>query len=158
MRRPWNRIDLPVYSVSSSANGQKNMHICTYVSAVSMEPKRFMVALFEGTKTRELVEQNGHFILQLLAKDQYKLIKHLGQQSGHKKDKLALLKKKNLLAEHEGFYFLKDSLAIMECKVLDSIDGGDHKLFICDVLSWKNINEGSPLTTGYLQDKKIIRA
>lgn len=158
MRRPWNRVDLPVYSVSSSAKGETNMHICTYVSAVSMEPKRFMVALFEGTKTRELVEQNGHFILQLLAKDQYKLVKHLGQQSGHKKDKLALLKKRNQLAEQHGFYYLKDALAIMECKVLDSIDGGDHKLFICDVLSWKNLNEGSPLTTGYLQDKKIIRA
>ena len=43
MRRPWNRVDLPVYSVSSRLNDQHNMHICTYVSAVSMEPKRYMV-------------------------------------------------------------------------------------------------------------------
>lgn len=158
MRRPWNRVDLPVYSVSSNANGNHNMHICTYVSAVSMEPKRFMVALYDGTKTRELVEKNGHFILQLLARDQYTLIKHLGQQSGHKKDKLALLKKRSLLAEQENFYYLKDALAIMECKVIDTLDGGDHKLFICDILSWKNLNDGIPLTTGFLQDKKIIRA
>lgn len=158
MRRPWNRINLPVYSVSSYANGENNMHICTYVSAVSMDPKRFMVALYEGTKTRALVEQNGHFILQLLAQHQFTLIKHLGQQSGHKKDKLALLKKRALLEEYKKFYYLKDSLAIMECKVVNTMDGGDHKLFICDVLNWRNLNEGNPLTTGYLQDKKIIRA
>lgn len=158
MRRPWNRVDLPVYSVSSSANGEHNMHICTYVSAISMEPKRYMVALYEGTKTRELVEQTGHFMLQLLAEDQFKLIKHLGQQSGFKKDKIALLKKRALLAEHDQFYYLKDSLAIMECKVINCVEGGDHKLFICDVLFWKNLNEGTPLTTKYLQDKKIIRA
>lgn len=158
MRRPWNRVDLPVYSVSSCAGEQHNMHICTYVSAVSMEPKKYMVALYDGTKTRELVEQNGRFILQLLAKEQYKLIKHLGQQSGHKKDKMALLKKRNLLAEHGQFLFLKEALSIIECRVTATMDGGDHKLFICDVVSWKNLHEGDPLTTGYLQDKKIIRA
>lgn len=158
MRRPWNRVDLPVYSVSSHAKGEYNMHICTYVSAVSMDPKRYMVALYEGTKTRALVEESGHFLLQLLAKDQYKLIKHLGQQSGHKKDKLALLKKRNLLTTYHGFYYLHDALAIMECNVTETINGGDHKLFICDVLSWKNLQDGPPLTTGYLQEKKIIRA
>lgn len=158
MRRPWNRIDLPVYSVSSKQGEQHNMHICTYVSAVSMEPKRFMVALYEGTKTRALVEETGHFVLQLLAQDQYKLIKHLGQQSGHKKDKLALLKKRALLSIHKDFYYLKEALAIMECKVINTMDGGDHKLFLCEVIAWKNLNEGQPLTTRFLQDKKIIRA
>ena len=158
MRRPWNRVDLPVYSVSSRDNDQHNMHICTYVSAISMEPKRYMVALYEGTKTRELVEATGHFILQLLAQDQYNLIKHLGQQSGHKKDKLALLHKRGLLENHAGFHYLKQALAIIECKVVSTIDGGDHKLFICDVVSWKNLQDGKPLTTGFLQEKKIIRA
>lgn len=158
MRKPWNRIDIPVYSVCSKNGHEENMHICTYVSAVSMKPKRYMVALYDGTKTKALVEQNGHFLLQLLAQEQYKLVKHLGQQSGHKKDKLALLRKRDQVAEYQGFTYLKEALAIIECKVINTIDGGDHKLFICDVVSWKNLNEGHPLTTRYLQEKKIIRA
>lgn len=158
MRKPWNRIDIPVYSVCSKNRHEENMHICTYVSAVSMKPKRYMVALYDGTKTKALVEQNGHFLLQLLAQEQYKLVKHLGQQSGHKKDKLALLRKRDQVAEYQGFTYLKEALAIIECKVINTIDGGDHKLFICDVVSWKNLNEGHPLTTRYLQEKKIIRA
>jgi flavin reductase (DIM6/NTAB) family NADH-FMN oxidoreductase RutF len=158
MRKPWNRVSLPVYSVSSMADGQQNMHICTYVSAVSMNPKRYMVALYEGTKTRELVERYGHFLLQLLHEDQYSLVRHLGQQSGHSKDKLAMLRKRGQVEVYNSFYYLREALAIIECKVLTTMEGGDHKLFLCDVLSHRNLREGSPLTTRWLQEKKIIRA
>ncbi len=158
MRKPWNRVSLPVYSVSSQANGSHNMHICTYVSAVSMQPKRYMVALYEGTKTRALVEQNGHFLLQLLHEDQYALVRHLGQQSGHTKDKLSLLRKRGQLDAYDSFYYLKEALAIIECKVIDTMEGGDHKLFLCEVISHRNLRDGKPLTTGWLQEKKIIRA
>lgn len=158
MRKPWNRVSLPVYSVSSCAGDEHNMHICTYVSAVSMQPKRYMVALYEGTKTRELVERNGHFLLQLLHEEQYPLVRHLGQQSGHSKNKLTLLRKRQKVDVYGSFYYLKEALAIIECKVIDTMEGGDHKLFLCEVLSQRNIRDGKPLTTGWLQEKKIIRA
>ncbi len=63
MKKPWNRVDLPVYSVSSRHGVEENMHICTYVSAVSMDPKRFMVALYKGTKTIELAVAEKRFVL-----------------------------------------------------------------------------------------------
>lgn len=50
------------------------MHICTYVSAVSMQPKRIMVALYHGTQTLENVEITGEFVLQLLEEKQYNLV------------------------------------------------------------------------------------
>lgn len=156
--RPWNRIDLPVYSVSSWHGNEQNMHICTYVSAVSMQPKRYMVALYHGTKTLELVEQNGHFLLQLLSEQQYPLVRLLGQKSGHKTNKIASLKRRGLLAAYKGKACLKDALALVECKVLDSMEGGDHRMFLCEVLSYTNINPGNPLTTRLLKEKKIIRA
>lgn len=156
--RPWNRVDLPVYSVSSWHGEEQNMHICTYVSAVSMQPKRYMVALYHGTKTLELVEKNGHFLLQLLSDRQYPLVRLLGQKSGHRANKIASLKKRGLLEIYKGRVYLKEALALVECRVLDSMDGGDHTMFLCEVVSYRNINPGSPLTTGLLKEKKIVRA
>lgn len=134
------------------------MHICTYVSAVSMTPKRYMVALFHGTRTLELVSRNGHFILQLLAEDQYGLVRLLGQESGHRKDKIAALSKRGMLTEYMGFPVLQKALALVECRVTGRMQGGDHDLFLCDVVSYRNIRPGEPLTTALLREKKIIRA
>ena len=157
MRRPWNRVDLPVYSVSSNANGNHNMHICTYVMGASMEPKRMAVGVYKGTKTLELVEKTNHFMLQLLAKDQYGLIKLLGQSSGHTIDKLNQLTKKDLLAEWKSFPVLKSALAYIELKTYSTMDAGDHIVYICDVKSFRNNLEGDALTLNLLRKKKIIR-
>lgn len=134
------------------------MHICTYVSAVSMNPKRYMVALYHGTRTLELVRKNGHFMLQVLAEDQYGLVRLLGQESGYRRDKIAALARRGKLSGYKGFHVLKEALALVECRVIGRMDGGDHELFLCDVVSHRNIRPGDPLTTSFLREKKIIRA
>lgn len=157
MKRPWNRVDLPIYSVSSYNEQEANMHICTYVSAVSMEPKRMMVAIYKGTKTLALVEQNPHFVLQLLSKSQYNLIKLLGQSSGNNIDKISRLKKRNLLSSWKQFNVLKDALAYMELATLEKIDAGDHIMHLCEMISFSNNLDGEPLTLDILRKKGIIR-
>ena len=157
MKRPWNRVDLPVYSVSSQNNLESNMHICTYVSAVSMQPKRMMVAIYHGTKTLELVTENPHFILQLLSTSQYGLVKLLGQTSGHKTNKISKLKKRDKISSWKGFDVLKEALAFLELKTINTIDGGDHIMHICDVISFCNNLPGEPLTLNLLREKRLIR-
>jgi flavin reductase (DIM6/NTAB) family NADH-FMN oxidoreductase RutF len=157
MKRPWNRIDLPVYSVSSKNNDAENMHICTYVSSVSMSPKRMMVALYHNTKTLDIVTKSPHFVLQLLSESQYNLIKLLGQTSGNTIDKMSRLKKRKILSTWKNFTVLKDALAYIELKSINTIDGGDHTLHICDVISFYNNLPGEPLTLNILRDKKLIR-
>ena len=157
MKKPWNRINVPVYSVSSQYGEKQNMHICTYVSAVSMQPKRFMVALFKGSLTLEMVEKNRHFVIQLLEEKQYRLVNLLGRKSGRTTDKVALLHKRKELTEWKKFAVLSQALAWIELKVISTIDAGDHLMMLCDVLALKNVKEGNPLTLDTLRDKKLIR-
>ena len=133
------------------------MHICTFVSAVSMQPKRFMVALFKGSLTLEMVEKNMHFVLQLLEEKQYRLIDLLGRKSGRDIDKIALLKKRKVITEWKNFIVLQDALAWMELTVISSIDAGDHVMMLCDLVSSKNVRERNPLTLDTLREKKLIR-
>lgn len=165
MQRPWNRVNLPVYSISSKdLEGNANMHIITYAQAVSMHPKQFICAIYYDTKTLELVEKNPHFVLQILCAEQYRLVDLLGKKSGNNINKIERLQKRNLITEWNGFYILKDALAVMEMKAtplsftenLDS-KSPDHKLFLCNVVGYKNLHDGTPLTTQILGEKKIIR-
>jgi len=156
-KKPWNRTSLPVYSVSSKTEENENMHICTYVSAVSMQPKRMMVAIYHGTQSLANLTTKPHFILQLLAAGQYNLVNQLGKQSGKNIDKIQRLQKRKLLAEWNGFKILKDALAVIELLAINRMEAGDHCMFLCDVIAYKNLNNGLPLTTTILHEKGIIR-
>jgi flavin reductase (DIM6/NTAB) family NADH-FMN oxidoreductase RutF len=160
-KKPWNRVNLPVYSISSKGlDGTSNMHIITYAQAVSMQPKQFICAIYYGTKTLALVNENPHFVLQILAADQYRLVDLLGKKSGKEINKIERLQKRNLLTTWNGFYILKDAIAVMEMKakpLSSEANQPDHKLFLCDVIDYKNLNDGEALTLDILREKKLIR-
>ncbi len=156
-KKPWNRINLPVYSISSKSGDTGNMHIITYASQISMKPKRFTCGIYYNTKTLENVLAENEFVLQLLADTQYRLVDLLGKKSGYQIDKIARLNKRNELAEWNGFCILKNCLAVMHLKVLSDFDGGDHHGFVCDVVAYKNLNAGTAVTLDILRAHKMIR-
>jgi flavin reductase (DIM6/NTAB) family NADH-FMN oxidoreductase RutF len=84
------------------------------------------------------------------------LVRLLGKQTGNKINKTERLRKRNLISEWKGFNSLKDALAVMEMNIIQEIDGGDHVCFLCDVVSYKNLNDGKELTLHILSEKKII--
>jgi len=158
-KRPWNLVNLPVYSISSkNAAGITNMNIITYANAVSMQPKQFVCAVYHHTKTLHNIQHNPHFVLQILAEEQYRLVDLLGKQSGNNINKAERLNKRKLLTEWKGFEILKDCVAVMEMKAQPlQIQQGqvlpDHQLFLCDVVSYKNLNDSQPLTLDILRAK-----
>ena len=157
-KKPWNRTNQPVYSISSKSGDQHNMHIATYVTPVSMQPKQYIVGIYEGTRTLELIAQQPIFVLQLLAAHQYNLVNLLGKQSGHTIDKIQRLQKRKLITEWNNYFILKEAIAVLLLKGKRLTEyNGDHQLFLCDVVAWKNLHEGTPLTLDYLREKKVIR-
>ena len=157
-KRPWNRVNLPVYSIcSTDGNGAFNMHIITYATQISMQPKRYVCGIYEGTKTLEHVIGHGEFVLQLLSASQYRLVDLLGKKSGHTTDKIARLEKRKMLIQWNGFPVLREALAVIQLKIISSFPGGDHTGFLCDVTQYKNLNDGNPLTLDILREYKMIR-
>lgn len=156
-KKPWNRITVPVYSISSMHGNEQNMHIITYVTAISMQPKRFICGIYLGTKTLELVQQSGEFVLQLLAEHQVNLVNLLGKQSGNQIDKLSRLEKRQALMIWKDFSVLKDALAVIKLKVIHHFEAGDHVAFLCEMTDYKNLQEGTALNLDHLRAKKMIR-
>ena len=111
MKRPWNIISPPVYSlVTYDEEGKVNMNICTYVSAVSMKPKIYSIAIDYTTKTYKNLEKSSKVVLQLLSASNLKVIRKLGKISGKLFDKDRYLNSYNLLQSWKDYNVLKDTL------------------------------------------------
>jgi len=122
-----------------------------------MQPKRFICGIYQGTQTLLNIEATGELVLQILADSQYRLVDLLGKKSGKNIDKISRLQKRNELEVWSGFYILTNCLAVMHLIVISSFETGDHKGFLCDVISYKNLNDGNILTLDTLREKKMIR-
>lgn len=134
------------------------MNIISYVTSISMEPKRYVCGLYKNHLTLKNVRETGEFVLQLLSADQANLVNLLGKKSGLNIDKISRLERRKLLSDWSGYKVLNDCLAVIKLKVLNEFEAGDHVGFLLDVIDYKNINEGEPLTLDTLREKKIIRA
>ena len=155
--KPWNRVDGPIYSLSTTANGRGNLNICSYVTPISMKPKRFIVGIFKDTKTLENLEANPVGLLNYMAIDQANHVNLLGKKTGNTMDKIAKLGDQ---IEHvgDGLYKLKGVLAILRLKFMERIDCGDHWAWLAHVESYENLREVEPLTLDELKRLKLILA
>ena len=147
----------PVYSLATRSNEIGNMNICTYVIPISMQPKLYALAIYNGTKTLENMLQTETAVLQLLNASQFSLVNHLGKKSGFQFDKSGYLKKKNLLMDWQGFSVLKDAAALVLLKKLSCQQTGDHVLFTFEAIRYQSLSENI-LTVEIVREKKIISA
>ena len=158
MKRPWNIVNPAIYSlVTYDENLNLNMNICNYVSAVSLKPKLYMIAIDYSTKTYENLRQNSVVVLQLLSKYHLKIIRKLGKSSGHSLNKEKYLKSKEMLCEWRKKYVLKDVCALIELKKTNEINiEGDHAIFTFSVSKFKTLSKDCILTFKDLIENKII--
>lgn len=155
--RPWNQPNLPVYSLSTldPDSGTPNMNICTYVSAITMDTKRFMIGVYKGTKTYRNLCKSNQAILQILSQDNLNLVRKLGKTSGKDSDKLKYLK--DSLSTYKDISYLKDCTAFMYLKTEDICEVGDHDIWIMEVIKSKSLNNPKDILYTYdLKEAKII--
>jgi flavin reductase (DIM6/NTAB) family NADH-FMN oxidoreductase RutF len=155
MRKPWNATNHAVYSLATVSN----MNICTYVTAISMQPKMYAIAIYKNTKTLSNMQQQNFAVLQILQEQQAKLVNVLGKKSGTNYDKINYLHKKNELDYYYNIPVLKNCCAwIYLQKDLCIQSQADHDVYLFKVLAYKQFTEANILTQHYLRDQKIIRA
>jgi len=156
MQRPWNLPNLPVYSLATYWDGTVNLNICTYVSAVSMQPKLYMIAIYNHTETLQRMQQTNEAVLHLLNAQQHYLVRVLGKKSGSTFSKQHWLEKKYLLTAWNNLTVLKEAAAYVHLQKINTITtSGDHVLFLFKVLHAKSCSR-NVLTTEILAQKKII--
>lgn len=157
MRRPWNLVNVPVYSLATYRGDKVNMNVATYVMPVSMDPKLYLMGLYYGTRSLENMQQSDRAVLQIMGQGHKKLIRPLGKRSGMSYDKHTYLDKYKWLTEWNGYTVLKDCAALLELEKLGHQDiGGDHELFWFSVKKFRSFYDEGILYFQDLTNDKII--
>ncbi len=156
MKRPWNLADLPIYSLATYNGSKVNMNICTYVSAVSLKPKRYMVALYHNTQSLDNMHKSKTAILQLLGKQHIPLVNVLGKKRGKQYDKENYLARKKQIEIWNDKKVLSGCAGIMELEKRWSKEAGDHTMFLFDVKRFQT-NHENVLMLDNLREKGLVR-
>jgi flavin reductase (DIM6/NTAB) family NADH-FMN oxidoreductase RutF len=159
MRKIWNRPNQQVWSLSTiDETGTGNSNICTYVTAVSMEPKLMMVAVYHGTKTYQNVVATKRAVLQLLSQELAPAVRICGHMSGNDIAKIKRLQKRYEINLCAGIPYFVASAGYLELELSDLVPvGGDHDLAVFAVTQHKNLNGAPLLTTDYLREHGFLR-
>lgn len=158
-RRPWNAVSEQVYSISSqSAAHIPNMNIATYVMPVTMDPKRYCVAVYKHTQTHlNIFKTKQPFLLQALSHPQIQLVKTLGKKSGLTIDKYQHLQKKGIpMLSYGDCVYLSESYFVLALIPESYTEVGDHDLVVARVEKIVLYRDVGPLTTTDLQTVGII--
>ena len=154
----------PLVAVTSAHAGVRSGQIAVSVHGASIVPQRprLTAALWKRNLTHDLVRDSGIFAVHLLREDQDELVYRLGLRSGREGDKLAGL---TLREGITGCPLLEDCLAWYECRLLNTMDGGDMTVFLGDVVAmagqggaplwWRDLRGRMPLEHAAAWERKI---
>jgi flavin reductase (DIM6/NTAB) family NADH-FMN oxidoreductase RutF len=134
-----------------------------WVTRVSGANHLVLAVVAHNSHTHRFIKQSGVFAMNVLGEDQTDVARHFGRQTGTDVDKF---KRQDHYWEtrQTGAPILLDALGYLDCGVVAAYDppGGDHTLFVGDVLDASILRPGHPLIYRrqdypYRVDESLIR-
>lgn len=139
LRRALGRFATGVTVVTTrTAEGRLEGLTANSFSAVSLDPPLVLWSLRRAAPSLAGFRGSGHFVVNVLSRDQTDLSRHFATPHA---DKFTDLPWMPGLA---GCPMLAESLAVFECRTESAIEGGDHLIFIGRVVRAHH-REGDPL-------------
>jgi len=140
------KISYGLYIVGSGDKERGNGFISNSVFQVTSEPPKFAVCCNKNNFTSEFIRQSGAFSISVLSKDASPdLFGRFGFRSGKDVDKLDGILVK--YGETGVPIVLNDTIAWLECKLMQTVDVGTHLIFIGELLHAEILDDmKEPLT------------
>jgi flavin reductase (DIM6/NTAB) family NADH-FMN oxidoreductase RutF/rubredoxin len=148
------KVSYGLYIVSSGDKNYGNGFISNTVFQVTAEPPRFAICCNKLNYTSEIINKSGYFSVSILHKDaSAEIFGRFGYKSGKDFNKLEGMLVK--YGESGVPILLNDSIAFLECKVVQTIDVGTHFMYIGELLQSEILdNSKDPITYLYYRQVK----
>ena len=132
------------YVVGVKGEGDEvNAFLGTWVTQTSFDPPLVAICVKVGNSSQEMVAATRVFSVNILDKSQ----KELGAQFFKPARRVGnKLEDVEFFTAETGAPILEDALRFFECKVVDTIERGDHYLYLGEVINAGVHREGEPLT------------
>lgn len=108
------------------------------VSSVSLEPPMLLICANKNTGTCHAISSVGSFTVNILTENQGELAKQFARANSDK------FKEVEMSHGELGNPVLKNTLAQLECRVVEEVTGGTHSVFLAEVQKAHAL-EGDPL-------------
>jgi flavin reductase (DIM6/NTAB) family NADH-FMN oxidoreductase RutF len=116
-------------------------------SSLSLEPPLVLICIGRNASIHDLLKEGQHFAVNVLASDQEHLSRRFASKDGDRFEGVGY---------REGFAgspLLDGAIAHIECRVLHAFPGGDHTIFVGEVMT-TGVTEDGPLAyfrSGYVR-------
>lgn len=135
-RKAMGKFATGITVVTFKSDGElKGITVNAFMS-VSLNPKLILISIDENSSSYPKILNASRFGVSILREDQKDISMIFAKQ-----------KKADREIEYvdiDGIPVIKDSLAMLSCRVQDKVKAGDHMLFIAEVTGLQ-VNEGEPI-------------
>lgn len=114
-----------------------------WFSRASNEPYLVTVSISENSYTHGKLIKSGNYALNILDESQKELASHFGRNSGRDVNKFMSIEFR--LGKSGSPILYKNACAFMDCQVIDTLNAGDHTVFLGKVLDAEIIKPVEPL-------------
>jgi len=120
-----------VYVISTVFKERVNAMTAAWVARASFEPPLLTVAVGHARFTHSMITSSGVLAVNVLGSDNLETGRHFGLKTGRRTDKF---KDVPYDVKVTGAPILRDCIAWMDCRVVDSVEAGDHTVFVAEIL------------------------
>lgn len=128
-----------VVSAADPQSGDPRGLTANAVASVSLDPPLVLACVERTADTHACIERAGAFAVSILGADDEALARRFADYPSDRKFSGAAYR-----SEVTGAPVLDEALAWVDCRVWASYDGGDHTIFVGEVLAG-DAGDGSPL-------------
>ncbi len=112
------------------------------VTSLSLDPMLVLVCVDKGTHTHRVLEDGGVFVVNILGEHQEEVSRLFARRA---EPEIGSLRGQRFILGETGAPILEDCLAFLECKVAHVHDGGDHSIFLGEVIEGAIVGDVRPL-------------
>ncbi|MFQ5650750.1 MAG: flavin reductase family protein [bacterium] len=122
-------------------NGMHGLTVSAF-SSVSLRPPLILICVDNRGTSHQVISEGDAFVVNILSEQQTDLAYRFANPklSGE-----ARFENLTYHASEQGIPILADTLAYLECRTVQSIDAGDHTIFVAEVQNGSFAEEKSPM-------------
>lgn len=124
---------------ATTPDGERAAMVVGSFTSVSLDPALVGFLPDKGSSSWPLIEQAGHFCVNVLSSDQQNVCRQLAAKGP---DKFAGL---DVNTSEHGHPVITNSIAQIDCDIHAVIDAGDHWFVLGHVLSLEVVRDGDPM-------------
>jgi len=128
--------------VTSRYKGKDNIITMTWWTKTSFQPNLYLISVGHIRHSHEMISKSKCFVINFMPFELSKEILYCGKSSGKGVDKFKETGLHKEEAEKIDCCRIKEALAFVECRVIDSFVTGDHTVFIGKVVNADFKKEG----------------